>query len=89
MTKTAIRKGLRELPIQDRAEILDELVHLDAADQHELALSQWQKDLLDRRLARYEANPKNVISGSEFQKKLREKVKRMRTSTAKTKRINK
>ena len=75
MTKAAIRKGLRKLPVEDRVEILDELVHLVAADQRDLPLPQWQKDLLDQRLAEFEKSPEDTMTLEEFQKKIRGAIK--------------
>jgi putative addiction module component (TIGR02574 family) len=51
-----MNSALRELPIEQRMQLVEDLWDSIAADQKALPLTDWQRTELDRRLDTYEAD---------------------------------
>ena len=51
-----MNSALRELPIEQRIQLVEDLWDSIAADQKALPLTDWQRTELDRRLDAYEAD---------------------------------
>ena len=69
MVKTTLRKTIRALPIEDRIDLFEELAQSIATDEANIPLQQWQEQLLNDRIAQYEANPKAVMTLAQFKTK--------------------
>lgn len=67
MTKTEIREEALKLPLEERAELMDAL----SISFLEEPLADWQKQLLDERLAEDERDPESARPGEEFLASLR------------------
>lgn len=78
MTKSEIKKSMRRLPVADRIELLDDLQISIAKDEADIPLYDWQKKILDKRMADHKKNPGNVMTGTEFKALLRDTAARMR-----------
>ncbi len=53
-----MNSALRDLPIEQRMQLVEDLWDSIAADQRALPLTDWQRTELDRRLDAYEADGK-------------------------------
>lgn len=51
-----MNSALRELPIEERLQLVEDLWDSIAADQNAIPLTDWQRAELDRRLDAYEAD---------------------------------
>jgi putative addiction module component (TIGR02574 family) len=65
------REELRKLPIAERLELVEELWDSIAHESEQLALTQAQRDELDRRFADYEANPGEGVAWEEVRDRIR------------------
>ena len=71
MTKAAISKSMRRLPVTDRIDLVDELLHSIAKDEADIPVPNWQKRMIDERLKAIDENPSRGVPLAEFRKKLR------------------
>jgi putative addiction module component (TIGR02574 family) len=85
MTKSALSKQLRKLPVTDRIELIDELWHSLAADQSEIPVPDWQKQMIDESLAEIDANPGKGIPLEEFHERIDKLIVRMEKRSRKKK----
>ncbi len=83
MTKSAIKKSMRRLPVTDRLELMEDLEISIAEDEERIPLHPWQRKIIDKRLAEYRKNPSNVIGGEEFKSTLKSVAARMRNGARK------
>ena len=67
MTKRELEEEALKLPIEDRVELMESL-HLSVLD---APLPDWQRDLLDTRLAAHERDPEGTLSWEEVKASLR------------------
>lgn len=72
MTKAEIKAELRGLPLAERVALLEEL-WLEA-EQEEPRLLDWQKKIVDQRLAEAEASPDDTISLAEMRRRLERRI---------------
>jgi putative addiction module component (TIGR02574 family) len=72
MTKTAVSKSMRRLPVTERIELLDELWHSIAADQSSIPVTEDQKAVIDDCLAEIERHPGRGMTLLDFRRFLRE-----------------
>jgi putative addiction module component (TIGR02574 family) len=68
MSKAELKQEIQKLPFAERVELLEELWHEAEAEHPEL--SEWQKDLLDRRLRDAEAHPEDWVSWEDAKLRL-------------------
>jgi len=83
MTKIAISKSMRRLPVADRLELLEEIQLSLPDDDGSIPLYEWQKKLIDKRRAEYRKNPGNTVSGADFRATLRAAANRFRQTAKK------
>jgi putative addiction module component (TIGR02574 family) len=67
MTKAEIQAAALKLPPEERAELIEALNLSFLAE----PLTDWQKELLDERLAEDEGNPERALPGEELLAALR------------------
>ena len=65
-----LTKQALNLPLPDRLQLVDELWESILAQAEEVPLTDAQRAELDRRLARYEANPESARPWDEVRKRL-------------------
>lgn len=65
---------LKELPVEERLILVEELWDSIAADHHELPLTDAQKKELDRRLDAYEKNPDGGRLAEDVLTEIRQKL---------------
>lgn len=85
MTKAALSKSMRKLPVTDRMELIDELWHSLAADQADIPVPKWQQEMIDEKLAEIEANPGKGMPLEQFQRKIDQGIRRMEARARKRK----
>jgi putative addiction module component (TIGR02574 family) len=74
MTKAAVSKSMRRLPLTARIELLEELWHTIAADQALIPITNAQKAEIDECLAEIERHPGEGMSLPEFRRFLKSAV---------------
>ena len=52
---------LQKLPVHERLQLVEDLWDSIALEDYDLAVPQWQKDELDRRAEKFDANPDSGI----------------------------
>ena len=62
---------IKLLDISERIILVEEIWDSIAEEQENLALSEYEKKILDKRLASLKENPKKLISWSEIKSKIR------------------
>ena len=62
---------IKQLDITERILLVEEIWDSIAKEQENLSLSDYEKELLDTRLASLEENPNNLMSWDEIKSKLR------------------
>ena len=62
--------GIDRLSVDDRLALIEEIWESLSASEPAIALTQAQRDELDRRLADQRANPQDVLSWEELEKSL-------------------
>ncbi len=72
MTKAEIKAELRQLPLAERVAFLEELWR--EAEQDQPRLLDWQKKIVDERLADLEARPEDWISVEELRERLERRL---------------
>lgn len=70
MTKTEIRQYALDLPLEERMELAAELWASIEAAPRQPALPEWQRDLLDHRIAEDDANPYDVTPWQEVKRQI-------------------
>ena len=83
MTKMAISKSVKRLPIADRLDLLEEIQLSIPDNDGSIPLYEWQKKLIDKRRAAYRKNPGNTVSGADFRATLRAAGDRFRQTAKK------
>ncbi len=83
MTKAALSRSIRRLPVTDRIELIDEIWHSVAADQAAIPIPGWQKEMIDESLAEIEAHPGRGIPLETFRSKVRRAIDRIETQARK------
>jgi putative addiction module component (TIGR02574 family) len=81
MTKAAVSKSMRRLPLLDRMALLYELwlsILPDLADQRNVPLTKAQKRMVDKRLREIEEHPERGMPLKEFRKKLHQASRKKR-----------
>jgi putative addiction module component (TIGR02574 family) len=68
MSKSELLSEIRRLPFAERIELLEELWKETETEHPELL--EWQKALLDQRLAEAEAHPEDCVSWAEAKQRL-------------------
>jgi putative addiction module component (TIGR02574 family) len=77
VTKAALSKSLRKLPVMERLELIDELWHSVAADRDQIPVPDWQKEMIDASLAEVEARPDRGLTLEEFQRRIDRTIQKM------------
>ncbi len=62
---------IKQLDITERILLVEEIWDSIAKEQEHLVLSQYEKEILDTRLASLEENPKNLMLWDEIKTKIR------------------
>ena len=62
---------IKQLDITERILLVEEIWDSIAKEQENLGLSEYEKEILDTRLASLEENPNNLMSWDEMKRKLR------------------
>ena len=75
MTKVQVRTEALKLPIEERLELAQSLWDSVEEDAASLPLYEWQKNLLDRRLADAERNPDSWLSWDEVKARVLSSLK--------------
>lgn len=70
MSLEEIKSLARELSVEDRLDLMDDLSESLLAEQASVELSDEQRAELDRRLAEADANPDSLIPLEEFQRRM-------------------
>ena len=70
MTKTEVRETVLKLPVEERLELAESLWESIERDAEELPFHDWQKRLLDERLADAERNPNAWLSWDEVKERV-------------------
>ncbi len=60
-----------DLPLPDQLQLVEDLWDHIAASKEPLPVPDWQKDELDRRKRKFEANPNSAIPWDEAKKQIR------------------
>ncbi|HSL82133.1 MAG TPA: addiction module protein [Thermoanaerobaculia bacterium] len=68
MTRAALKNEIRRLPIRERVELLEELWR--EAEVEQPVLLDWQRELLEERLADAESNPDAWVSWEDAKNRL-------------------
>lgn len=68
MTRTEIKDEIRRMPVSERVDLLEELWR--EAEQEEPKLLDWQRELLDARLADAAADPSGWVTWDEARQRL-------------------
>lgn len=80
MTKRAISQSMKRLPVTQRLELLEELQLSIARDEDKIPVYGWQKEILDERLKEIEEHPERGIPLEEFQGKLKQLARTLKSS---------
>ena len=76
MTKLAVSRAMRRLPVLDRIELLDELCLSVAADQRDIPVPKAHKAMIKERLAEIEEHPERLMSEAELDRKVQQALRR-------------
>ena len=68
MTRAALKDEIRRLPIGERVELLEELWR--ETEREQPALLDWQRELLEERLADAESDPESWVSWEDAKRRL-------------------
>jgi len=67
-------RGFEDLSVEEKIDYVQSLWDHIAADVNTVPLTEWQKQVLDKRLAAYEKNPDAGVPWEELRERLRRKL---------------
>lgn len=70
MTKSQLRQEALDLSVEDRLELAEALWESVEADPHQPALPDWQRKILEGRIAADDANPEEGSSWEEVKQRI-------------------
>jgi putative addiction module component (TIGR02574 family) len=70
MTKSQLRREAMHLPIEDRLELAEALWESVEAADHQPLLPDWQRQILEERVAADDANPEEGSSWEEVKQRI-------------------
>ena len=68
--------GFTDLPVEEQIDYVQALWDVIAAHPGEVPVPGWHREILDERLAEYEAHPDEGVSWEEFRAELRAEAKK-------------